>query len=148
QAASHTIQPTLLVHEAYLRLVDYQQVSWQNRAQFFGLAAKMIRDLLVDHLRQRQAMKRGGGQDHLSLSIVGRRGGQPGGEQEIDLLALDEALKKLAATKPQRSQIVELRYFGGLTVPETAEVMGISETTVEREWRLARAWLYSELSRK
>jgi RNA polymerase sigma factor (TIGR02999 family) len=142
----HSLQPTALVNEAYLRLVNQRQVSWRNRAQFFGLAAKLMRDLLVDHVRNRRAAKRGGGEYHLSLTSVDQdREGQRG--SEIDLIALDEALTRLAALSSQQSKIVEMRFFGGLTIPETAEALGISHATVEREWSAARAWLYSELSR-
>jgi RNA polymerase sigma factor (TIGR02999 family) len=141
----HSMQPTALVNEAYLRLINRRQVSWQSRAQFFGLAAKLMRDLLVDHVRERHAAKRGGGQYNLSLTYADRAAGQP--DSEIDLIALDEALKRLAALSLQQSRIVELRFFGGLTIPETATVLGISHATVEREWSAARAWLYGELSR-
>ncbi len=140
-----SLQPTALVNEAYLRLVNQRRVNWQNRAQFFGLAAKLMRDLLVDHVRERRAAKRGGGQYNLSLTYADQVVGQP--ESEIDLIALDEALTRLAALSLQQSRIVELRFFGGLTIPETATALGISHATVEREWSAARAWLYSELSR-
>lgn len=137
-----SLQPTVLVNEAYLRLVNQQQVSFQNRVQFYGLAAKLIRDLLVDELRRRLADKRGGGAQRVSLS-----GAEPiGHAPEIDLLALDEALHKLATHNPQHSRIIELRFFGGLTIDETAEVLGISHATVERGWNFARAWLYGELA--
>lgn len=141
----HSLQPTALVNEAYLRLVNQRQVNWQNRAQFFGLAAKLMRDLLVDHVRNRRAAKRGGGEYHLSLTVADQNPGQTG--SEIDLIALDEALTRLAALSSQQSKIVEMRFFGGLTIPETAEALGISHATVEREWSAARAWLYSQLSR-
>src|SRR5262245_58492301 len=144
----HSLQPTALVNEAYLRLVNQRQVNWRNRAQFFGLAAKMMRDLLVDHVRNRRAAKRGGGEYHLSLTYadqtVPRAGAKP--ESEIDLIALDEALNRLAALSPRQSRVVELRFFGGLTFPETAAALGISHATVESEWSAARAWLYNELS--
>ncbi len=141
----YSIQPTLLVNEAYLKLVNQQQVSWQCRAQFFGLAARLMRHLLIDYYRERQAEKRGGGEYHLSLAHAEQVAQQA--ENAVDLLALDEALTRLAALSPQQSRIVELRYFSGLTIPETAEVLGISHATVEREWSAARAWLYKELSR-
>ena len=148
-AHNHTMQPTVLVNEAYLRLVNQKQVSWENRAQFFGLASKLMRNLLVDYARQRQAAKRGGGDYHLSLTYADKAAQQPqtGSQSEIDLIALDEALSRLAALSPQQSQIVELRFFGGLTIPETASAMGISHATVEREWSAARAWLYSQLNK-
>jgi RNA polymerase sigma factor (TIGR02999 family) len=141
-----SLQPTALVNEAYLRLVNQRQVSWQNRAQFFGLAAKLMRDLLVDHVRNRRAAKRGGSAYHLSLTYADQNA-QHSGSEEIDLIALDEALNRLAALSSQQSRIVELRFFGGLTIPETATALGISHATVEREWSAARAWLYSELSK-
>jgi RNA polymerase sigma factor (TIGR02999 family) len=137
-----TLQPTALVHEAYLRLIGQQNMSWQNRAQFFGLAAKLMRNILVDHARQRQAAKRGGAQYRLTLGEADRLGNEP----DLDLVALDDALKALAAIKPQHSQVVEFRFFGGLTIEETAEVMGVSHATVEREWSFARAWLRREMN--
>jgi RNA polymerase sigma factor (TIGR02999 family) len=139
----HSMEPTALVNEAYLRLVNQHQVNWQCRAQFFGLAAKLMRNLLVDYVRERRAAKRGGGQYHLSLNHAD----QTTRQSEIDLIALDEALNRLSALSERQSRIVELRYFSGLTIPETAEALGISSATVEREWSVARAWLYSELSR-
>src|SRR5262245_42687497 len=142
----HSLQPTALVNEAYLRLVNQRQVNWQNRAQFFGLAAKLMRDLLVDHVRNRLAAKRGGGGYDLSLTFAAQNAPRSGSE-EIDLIALDEALSRLAALSQQQSRIVEMRFFCGLTIPETAEALGISHATVEREWSAARAWLYGELSR-
>jgi RNA polymerase sigma-70 factor, ECF subfamily len=144
QPGAHvTLQPTALVNEAYLRLVNQQQVDFQNRVQFYGLAAKLIRDLLVDELRRRLADKRGGGAERVSLSGAERIGNAP----EIDLLALDEALHKLAQHKPEHCRIVELRFFGGLTIDETAAALGISHATVERSWSFARAWLYGELAK-
>jgi RNA polymerase sigma factor (TIGR02999 family) len=145
QAHQHSLQPTLIVHEAWLKLAEQQQVSWQNRAQFFGLAAKLMRDLLVDYARERQAAKRGGGQARLSLSVAEMYAGR--GEQDIDLLALDEALRRLAANNARRARVVELRFFGGLTGQETAAVLDVSEGTIERDWTLARAWLYNELNK-
>lgn len=140
---NHTLQPTELVHEAYLRLVDQQRVSWENRAQFFGMAATLMRHILVDHARERRAAKRQGKDYALSLSQADRFSRQP----DVNLLALDDALKDLVAIKPQHSRIVELRFFGGLTIEETAAVLGISHATVEREWSFARAWLRREISR-
>jgi RNA polymerase sigma-70 factor (ECF subfamily) len=143
ERAGHTLQPTALVNEAYLRLVDQRSARWQNRAQFFGVAAQLMRRILVDHARLRQAAKRGGSdQQQLSLSHAERIASH----QEIDLLALHEALNDLAQIDPQQSRIVELKFFGGLTIEETAEVLGISHATVERDWTLARAWLRRELS--
>jgi RNA polymerase sigma factor (TIGR02999 family) len=138
----HTFQPTLLVHEAYLRLVDQRQAHWQNRAQFFGIAAQMMRRLLVDHARHHAALKRGGGhteQLDSSIAVTAAR--------DVNIIALHEALTRLSGLDPLQSQIIEMRCFGGLTIPETAEVLNVSIDTVKREWRLARAWLYRELSR-
>ncbi|MGE0128874.1 MAG: sigma-70 family RNA polymerase sigma factor [Blastocatellales bacterium] len=137
-----SLQPTALVHEAYLLLADQPQTGWENRAQFFGLAARMMRNILVDHARARQAEKRGGGDLRVSLAAADRIGQEP----EVELLALDDALNRLAEFSPQHSRIVELRFFGGLTIPETAEALGLSHATVERHWSFARAWLRNELS--
>ncbi|MEO8435366.1 MAG: sigma-70 family RNA polymerase sigma factor [Pyrinomonadaceae bacterium] len=137
----HTLQTTALVNEAYLRLVDQDQMRWENRAHFFGIAARLMREILVDHARSRQAVKRGGGQYMLSLSKVDRLASRP----DVNLIALDEALRRLEAIDPQKGRIVELRYFGGLRIEETAEVLGISPATVKRDWSMARAWLRSEI---
>lgn len=143
ERADHTLQPTALVNEAYLRLVDQQSVRWQSRAQFFGIAVNLMRQILVDHARQRAAEKRGGpAQQRLSLTQAERVVNRT----EVDVLALDEALQRLARFDPQQSRIVELKFFGGLTIEETIEVLGVSHATVEREWKLARAWLRRELS--
>ena len=138
----HTLQPTALVNEAYLKLADQRRVRWQNRAQFFGVAAQLMRRILVDHAREHQAAKRGGA-DQQRLSITSAEGlaKQPG----VDLLALNEALDELATTDPQQSRIVELKFFGGLSVEEIAEVLGISHATVGRDWKMARAWLRLKL---
>lgn len=136
-----SLQPTLLVNEAYLKLVNQNQVSWQSRAQFFGLAAKIMRDLLVDHARHKQAAKRRGENFSLSLSEADRLGQSP----DLDLLALNEAMDELAKFKPRHCQIIEMRFFGGLTIEETAEVLAISHATVERDWNFARTWLYRKL---
>src|SRR5688500_12263598 len=139
----HTLQSTALVHEAYLRLIDQKNVRWQNRAHFFGVAAQMIRRILVDHARGRQASKRGSGAPKLSLDeaiAVPER-------KDFDLLALDDSLNSLAKIDPQQARIVELRFFTGLTVEETAEVLGISPATVKRDWVTAKAWLYRDISR-
>lgn len=134
----HTLQATGLVHEAYLRLVDQSTSTWQNRAHFFGVAAQVMRRILVDYGRTHRAEKRGGAWDKLAFdeAIV------PTGERSIDLVALDDALKDLLALDPRQSQIVELRFFGGLTNEEVAEVLEISPRTVKREWRMAKAWLH------
>ena len=139
---AHTLQATALVHEAYVRLADQDGISMQHRAQFFGLAAKVMRDILVDHARKRLAAKRGGDQLRLSLSQADRFGHKP----EVELLALDDALNELATTNPQHSRVIELRFFGGLTIDETAEVMNLSHATTERYWSFARAWLRRELA--
>jgi RNA polymerase sigma-70 factor (ECF subfamily) len=138
---SHTLSPTALVHEAYLRLVN-QKVTWQNRAHFFGVAASMMRRILVDHARSHLYAKRGGGALTLTLdeAIATPR------QREVDLLALDDALDSLAKLDERQSRMVELRFFGGLTIEETSEVMGVSAPTVKREWASARAWLYREIS--
>ena len=138
-----TLQATALVNEAYLRLVEQQTTNWENRAQFFGLAANVMRHILVDRARRHAAAKREGSAYKLSLSQADRFGSQP----EVDILLLDEALQRLAAIEPQHARIVELRYFGGLSVKETAEVLGVSVTAVERGWKFARTWLRRELSR-
>jgi len=144
EAADHALQPTGLVHEAYVRLVDQKQVKWRNRAHFFGVAAGLMRRILVDHARRRRAGKRGGGWERVTLA--GNEAATDG-PKEIDVLALDEALERLAKFDPQQERIVELRYFGGLTIDETAEVVGISAATVVREWTIAKAWLRADLSR-
>lgn len=142
ERANHTLQPTALVNEAYLRLIDQQKVEWQNRAQFFGLAARLMRNILVDYARSHQAAKRGGEQYSVSLS----RADRVSATSEVDLVALHETLERLTTHDPQKSSIVELRFFGGLTIEETAEVLEISHATVERDWKMARAWLRRELS--
>jgi RNA polymerase sigma factor (TIGR02999 family) len=139
----HTLQPTALVNEVYLRLVGRRTVSWRNRAQFFGFLAGMMRRILVDHARNRQTAKRGSGGLRISLDETIRL---PEAE-DPDMVALDEAMKSLAEVDPRQSRIVELRYFAGLTIEEIAEVEGISPTTVKREWRTAKLWLFRALSR-
>jgi len=137
----HTLQPTALVHEAYVKLIDQQSVRWQNRAHFFGIAAQLMRRILVDHARRRDAAKRGDGVRNLALEDFALETPAPA----LDILALDQLLVTLTALDPQQGRIVELRFFGGLTVEESAEVLGISSTTVKRDWRSAKAWLYREL---
>ncbi len=139
---NHTLQATALVHEAYMRLVNQRQVDWRNRAQFLGLASEIMRRLLVSHSRKRAASKRGGQAERVSLSIVP----QSFKENELDVMMLDDALNKLALHDLRKSRVVELKFFGGLTTDEIAEVLKISGATVEREWTFARAWLYRELS--
>jgi RNA polymerase sigma factor (TIGR02999 family) len=142
RSGSNTLQPTALVHEAYVRLADQSSISMEHRAQFFGLAAKIMRDILVDHARKRLSAKRGGHQFRLSLTEAERFGHQP----EVELIALDDALNSLATTNPKHSRVVELRFFGGLTIEETAQVMSLSHATTERYWSFARAWLRRELA--
>jgi RNA polymerase sigma factor (TIGR02999 family) len=143
ERSDHTLQATALVHEAFIKLVDQRDVRWQNRAHFFGIAAQMMRRILVDHARAHSASKRGSGERPLSLdeALV------TAPSTDINLIALDESLTRLAAMDTQQSRIVELRFFGGLTIDETAEVLHISPATVGREWTLAKAWLYAELAR-
>lgn len=138
----HTLQTTALIHEAYIRLIDQKNVRWQNRAHFFAIAAQLMRRILVDHARSRQAAKRGGSDIKLPLeeAIIASEG------REVDLVALDEALKRLAAIDPQQSRVVELRFFSGLNVEETAEVLEVSPRTVKRDWNVAKAWLRREIS--
>ena len=143
ERGDHTLQPTALVHEAYARLVDQQSSSWENRTQFFGMAARLMRNILVDYARERLAAKRGGEQIRLSLGKAER----VAGKSDVEIVALDDALNELAAVKPDHARIIELRFFGGLTIEETAEAMGLSHATVERDWAFARAWLRSEMKR-
>jgi len=142
ESAGHSLQPTALVHEAYLRLIDQTQVEWQNRAHFFGVAAQMMRRILVDHAKAKHRAKRSGGARKLSLDEAT----QYSDERASELVELDEALKTLADVDERKSRVVELRYFGGLTVAETAQVLDVSENTVMRDWNLAKAWLYQQLS--
>jgi RNA polymerase sigma-70 factor, ECF subfamily len=144
ERAGHTLQTTALVNEAYLRLADSPQPSWQNRAQFFAVCAQVMRRILVDWARSRQAMKRGGEMRPLELEEALVVAAAPG----ADLVALDDALTALAAVDPRKSQVVELRFFGGLSVEETAEVLKVSADTVMRDWRLAKSWLRRELGQE
>lgn len=139
----HTLQTTALVHEAYFRLIDSKSVKWQNRAHFFAVSAQLMRRILVDFARSRHNLKRGGGTRQLSLNNALTISD----EQGMDLVALDDALLALAALDPRQSQVVELKFFGGLSVEETAEVLKVSPGTVRRDWSLARAWLNRELSK-
>lgn len=141
EGAGHLLQTTGLVNEAYLRLVDQENVRWQNRAQFFGIASQLMRRILVDHARARHRLKRGGGALRVSLNEAEAIARVP----PTDLLALDEALVRLAELDPRKSRIVELRFFGGLSIDETAEVLQVSTGTVMRDWTLAKAWLYRTL---
>jgi len=137
----HTLQPTALVNEAYLRLIDQNRVEWKGRAHFFGIASHMMRRILVDHARKRHAGRRGGGAPKVTLD----EGLAAGPTESVDVVALDEALSRLAEIDPEQSRLVELRFFGGLTIEETAAVLEISPATVKREWSAARAWLFREL---
>jgi RNA polymerase sigma-70 factor, ECF subfamily len=137
-----TLDPTALVHELYLRLVDQRRATWANRTQFFGVAAQLMRRVLVDHARARHAEKRGGSATFVSLAAATA---SPDDSRVADVLAIDDALERLAAFDPEQVRIIELRFFAGLTVEETASVVGRSPRTVKREWSLAKAWLYREL---
>jgi len=138
----HTLQPTALVHEAYVRLIDQRQIDWSNRAQFMGLAAVMMRRILVNHARDRIADKRGGGAEHVPLTLAG----EGIGALEISVLDLHDALNDLSESDPRKAQIVELKFFGGLTTEEIAATLGVSTATIERDWKFARAWLYRAVS--
>lgn len=142
ERGNHSLQATALVHEAYLRLADQQEVDWENRYHFFAIAAQTMRRVLVDYARARQSDKRGGGAVHVSLSQAEEKASG----RVAEVIALDEALSRLAALDPRQSQIIELRYFGGLSVDETAAVLKVSSSTVYSDWRQARAWLYLQLS--
>jgi RNA polymerase sigma factor (TIGR02999 family) len=137
----HTLQPTALVHEAYLRLIDQRQVDWRNRAQFVGLAAMMMRRVLVNHARERVAARRGGDAERIPLAVVIDEFDEP----QVDLLALHQALDRLQAVDARKSRVVELKFFGGLTTAEIGEVLQLSHATIEREWSFARAWLYRSI---
>lgn len=142
ERVNHTLQPTALVHEAYFRLVDHTQINWQNKAHFLGMSATIMRQILIDHARKHRAGKRGGVGEDLSLeeSIV-----VVADEKSMDLIALDDALEELKQFDEFKSRLVELRYFGGLSVEETAEVLEVSEITVKRHWRLAKTWLAEQI---
>lgn len=140
ERCDHLLPPTALVHEAYLKLVDQRRVRWENRAQFFAIAARVMRRILVDHARARASAKRGGG-TRIALPPADARSESP----NIDIVALDVALQKLAAIDPRQSELVELRFFAGLTVDEASAVLGVAPITVKRDWAVARTWLYREL---
>ena len=143
ERAGHTLQTTALVNEAFLKLVNRKNLQWQNRAHFFGLAAQVMRTILVDHARSHASAKRGGGARNLELDeamLVSQ-------QKASEVVALDEALNQLALIDPRQSRIVELRFFGGLTVEEAAEVLHVSPVTIKREWSTAKAWLYHELAK-
>jgi RNA polymerase sigma factor (TIGR02999 family) len=141
ERSGHTLQTTALVHEAYLRLIDETHIQWQGRAHFFGVAATLIRNILVDHARANKALKRGGGAQKVSLDEAIAVAGN-----EVDVLAVDDALSELVKIDAQQAKIVELRFFSGLTIEVTAEVLGISVSTVKRDWVLAKTWIYRTLS--
>jgi RNA polymerase sigma factor (TIGR02999 family) len=144
EAPGHTLQATALVNEAYLRLVDQTRVNWQNRAHFFGAAAQIIRRILVDHARSRHRLKRGGSAVKITLydEILATEG------VELDIVALDQSLTELAKLDQQQERIIELRFFAGLSIKDTAEALNISPATVKRDWATARAWLYREMTSK
>ena len=142
--SGHTLQTSALINEAYIRLVDQQNVQWQNRTHFFAMAARLMRHILIDHARRHRYAKRGGGARNVPLDevmIVNEKRAE-------ELVSLDDAMTELAKLDPRKSQIIELRFFGGLTIEETAEAMKISPITVTREWRLAKAWLRREMNEK
>ena len=139
----HTLQPTALVHEAYLRLAEQTRMDWKNRAQFFGVSAQMMRRILVDHARAGKMAKRSG--TLMRVDLDDRLGAQPAAD--IDVLALDEVLTRLAAFDARKCAVAELKFFAGLSIDESAEVLGVSTATVEREWKAARAWLYAEMTK-
>ena len=143
EPSDHTLQSTALVHEAYVRLAGQKTPDWKGRTHFYGVAARLMRQILVDHARSRRADKRGGGSVMLALDeqLVGAV------RQDLDVLALDEALDRLAGLSPQQSEIVELRFFSGLSIEDTSEVLGVSPATVKRGWTTARAWLFREMNR-
>jgi RNA polymerase sigma factor (TIGR02999 family) len=142
--AGHTLQATALVNEIYVRMVDLRGVSWRDRAHFFALSSRLIRQVLIDSARTKHAQKRGGHSPHVEIDEAFLVSTEP----RADLIALDDALKALAAIDPRKSQVVELRFFGGLDVEETAEVLGVSPETIKRDWKLAKAWLRRELTQR
>jgi len=142
ERADHTLQTTALVHEAYMRLVNQNRVTWKNRAHFFGIAAQMMRRILIDHARSQRYEKRGGGALKLSLDEVAVLSS----EQATEMIALDQALVDLERFDPRKSRVVELKFFGGLTTEEAAEVLEVSKRTIESDWSFAQAWLYREMS--
>jgi RNA polymerase sigma-70 factor (ECF subfamily) len=144
QPAGHTLQPTALVHEAYMRLVNQEDERWSSRAHFFAVASKAMRQILINYAERRAAAKRGGDRQRVTLS----EGVTPAPQRELDVLALDEALRKLAGLSERMGRVVELRFFGGLTVEEVAHVLGVSKRTVEGDWQMAKAWLSRELSQE
>ena len=146
ESDEHTLQTTALVHEAYLRLIDQRRVEWRNRAHFFGVAASLMRRILVDHARRRSAGKRGNRARHLTLDDADGVPMHASDEAAVDVLVLDDALQRLATLDQDQARIVELRYFGGLTIEDTAVALDVSPATIKREWAVARAWLRRELA--
>ena len=144
ERSNHTLQPTALINEAYLKLIDQRDVKWQNRSHFFAIAAQAMRRILVDYARERKREKRGGAAENLpieeALTIVSQ-------EKSVDLVALDEALNKLSRFDQRQAKVVELRYFSGLSIDETAEVLGVSNVTIRRDWNMAKAWLHQEITK-
>ena len=144
ERADHTLQPTALINEAYLKLIDQREVKWQNRAHFFAIAAQAMRRILVDYARERHREKRGGAAENLpieeALTIVSQ-------EKSVDLVALDEALNKLARFDQRQAKVVELRYFSGLSIDETAKILDVSNATIRRDWNMAKAWLHQEITK-
>ncbi len=144
ERSNHTLQPTALINEVYLKLIDQRDVKWQNRAHFFAIAAQAMRRILVDYARERKREKRGGAAENLpldeALTIVSQ-------EKSVDLVALDEALNKLAKFDERQAKVVELRYFSGLSIDETAEVLNVSNVTIRRDWNMAKAWLHQEIKK-
>ena len=144
ERSDHTLQPTALVNEAYLKMIDITQVSWQNKAHFIGVAANQMRRILVDHARKHNAEKRGG---EFHILTLNEEIDKAADQQSTELIELDDALNELARMDPTKAKIVELRYFGGLTMDEVAEVLGISTITVKRHWKMTKAWLYGRLAK-
>lgn len=149
ERTDHTLEPTALVHEAYLRLVDHSNVAWRSRNQFFAVAAKVMRNILVDHARGRDRLKRGGDWRRVTLEAVERSiaDDRPGDGEPIDLVRLDQALQRLGACDERKARLVELRFFAGFGLDDAAEVLGIARSTASEDWRMARAWLHRELKR-
>jgi RNA polymerase sigma factor (TIGR02999 family) len=145
EGSGHTLQPTALVHEAYLRLVDQRRAAWRDRVHFLAVAAHVMRRILVDHARRRHAAKRGGPAPLLTLGAIDPPDGAAADDGAVDLLAVHAALERLAAFDPEQARLVELRYFAGLTIEEAATALGVSPATVKREWAIARSWLRREL---
>lgn len=144
ERANHTLQTTALIHEAYLKLIDQNQVEWQNRTHFFAIAAQAMRRILVDYARERNREKRGGAAENLPLEEAAFVVSE---EKSVDLVALDEALTRLAEFDERQARVVELRYFSGLSIDETADILGVSNVTVRRDWNMAKAWLHQQITK-